>query len=307
MKIDIRSEIGELEGVILHRPGPEVENMTPKDAERALYSDILNLAVVQDEYRQLENLLNAVTRTYQVRDLLESTLKTFDGPANCSALKNRMLNIDSAFDEKNLGFKGFTAFVKAVDGIELVQDDKTWSAFFDDSETDPRPLSKKTKKVASNPQELDSTERYRRVLRKKNWRSIPATMLARCYTKMQDIGTLPKSDLLETIVTRCDGSVTTADVNKASQLLYKAGLMRRHGANEEGEVLWQVSPVSEAEMLQAVDRAMMVRLLAGLEETNSHLKRKHLSPLLLGHYNDGQIQTLLEDASRLSRNGNGQD
>jgi arginine deiminase len=74
MKIDIRSEIGELEGVIIHTPGPEVENMTPKNAERALYSDILNLSVAQEEYKQLEELLNAVTKTFQVHELLESVL-----------------------------------------------------------------------------------------------------------------------------------------------------------------------------------------------------------------------------------------
>jgi len=74
MKIDVTSEIGELEGVILHTPGPEVENMTPKNAERALYSDILNLPVAQKEYTQLTDLLTAVTRAYQVRDLLESVL-----------------------------------------------------------------------------------------------------------------------------------------------------------------------------------------------------------------------------------------
>ncbi len=74
MNIDIRSEIGHLEGVILHTPGPEVENMTPKNAERALYSDILNLSVAQKEYAQLEDLMNAVTRTYRVSDLLESVL-----------------------------------------------------------------------------------------------------------------------------------------------------------------------------------------------------------------------------------------
>ena len=74
MKIDLKSEIGDLEGVVLHTPGPEVENMTPQNAERALYSDILNLSVAQKEYAQLADLLNAVTRTYQVRDLLESVL-----------------------------------------------------------------------------------------------------------------------------------------------------------------------------------------------------------------------------------------
>lgn len=74
MKINVKSEIGELEGVILHTPGPEVENMTPQNAERALYSDILNLSVAQKEYAQQADLLNSVTHTYQVRDLLESVL-----------------------------------------------------------------------------------------------------------------------------------------------------------------------------------------------------------------------------------------
>ena len=74
MKIDIRSEIGKLEGVMLHTPGPEVENMTPQNAERALYSDILNLSIAQKEYTQLANLLKTVTKTYQVKDLLESVL-----------------------------------------------------------------------------------------------------------------------------------------------------------------------------------------------------------------------------------------
>ncbi|NCQ35642.1 arginine deiminase, partial [bacterium] len=42
IQIDVRSEIGRLRGVILHRPVPEVQAMTPATAERALYSDILN-------------------------------------------------------------------------------------------------------------------------------------------------------------------------------------------------------------------------------------------------------------------------
>ncbi|BBO66492.1 arginine deiminase [Desulfosarcina alkanivorans] len=74
MKIGVNSEIGGLEGVVLHTPGPEVENMTPRNAERALYSDILNLSVAQKEYAQLADLLDTVTETYQVRDLLESVL-----------------------------------------------------------------------------------------------------------------------------------------------------------------------------------------------------------------------------------------
>lgn len=74
MNISVRSEIGELEGVILHTPGSEVENMTPKNAERALYSDILNLKVAQKEYSQLSGVLGKLTKTFQVKDLLTDIL-----------------------------------------------------------------------------------------------------------------------------------------------------------------------------------------------------------------------------------------
>ena len=75
ININVRSEIGELETVILHTPGKEVENMTPKNAERALYSDILNLAVAQKEYAQLSSVLGKLTNTFQIKDLLTDVLK----------------------------------------------------------------------------------------------------------------------------------------------------------------------------------------------------------------------------------------
>jgi len=74
IKVNINSEIGDLEAVIIHSPGPEVENMTPENAERALYSDILNLAVVSEEYNHFNHLLSKVTNTYQIKDLLEETV-----------------------------------------------------------------------------------------------------------------------------------------------------------------------------------------------------------------------------------------
>jgi arginine deiminase len=73
--VDVRNEVGRLQGVVLHRPGPEVTQMTPANAERALYSDILNLDVARREYAQFEGVLERFTRTFQVRDLLEETLR----------------------------------------------------------------------------------------------------------------------------------------------------------------------------------------------------------------------------------------
>lgn len=75
VQINVTSEIGELTDVILHSPGPEVENMTPETAQRALYSDILNLAVASREYSQLYGVLKKVANTYQVKNLLTDILQ----------------------------------------------------------------------------------------------------------------------------------------------------------------------------------------------------------------------------------------
>ena len=48
--------------------------MTPKMAQRALYSDILNLSIARKEYEQIEGVLSGVAKVYQVRDLLERVL-----------------------------------------------------------------------------------------------------------------------------------------------------------------------------------------------------------------------------------------
>ena len=78
VEVNVQSEIGKLNGVILHTPGEEVENMTPENAERALYSDILNLSIARKEYKQLSEVLGKITTTYQVKDLLTNILKDDD-------------------------------------------------------------------------------------------------------------------------------------------------------------------------------------------------------------------------------------
>lgn len=106
MKLKIDSEIGILDAVIIHTPGPEVENMTPKNAERALYSDILNLSVAGEEYSQFSGVLKKVSRTYEVKDLLTESIA--DTGARTSLLKkvshgdNQLLKRLDALDNSSL-------------------------------------------------------------------------------------------------------------------------------------------------------------------------------------------------------------
>ncbi len=75
LAVNINSEIGKIKGVIVHTPGAEVENMTPENAERALYSDILNLSVAIPEYNEFVGVLKTQTKVFEAVDLLQTVLE----------------------------------------------------------------------------------------------------------------------------------------------------------------------------------------------------------------------------------------
>ena len=86
-RVWVDSEIGRLETVIVHAPGPEIENMTPANAERALYSDILSLRPAVEEHTQLRGVLERWCSVREVSDLLRDVL---DLPAARTELLERI-------------------------------------------------------------------------------------------------------------------------------------------------------------------------------------------------------------------------
>lgn len=77
-KVNVSSETGRLRAVLLHRPGVEIERMTPLNAAHALYSDILNKPIVDHEYANFCGVLEKWTNVYYVEDILEKLLEDID-------------------------------------------------------------------------------------------------------------------------------------------------------------------------------------------------------------------------------------
>ena len=131
IEVNVQSEIGKLNGVIIHTPGEEVENMTPENAERALYSDIINLSIAREEYKQISGVLSKLTKTYEVKELLCNILKdekikqevlnrieriepSIGEESPKGSLKEHLLN-ESAEDLSRL----------LIEGVEMVKDNLT--------------------------------------------------------------------------------------------------------------------------------------------------------------------------------------
>ncbi len=78
IKVNVSSEIGRLNAVLLHRPGIEIERMTPQNASEALYSDILSKQIVDQEYANFCGVFEKCTKVYYVKDVLQWILENDD-------------------------------------------------------------------------------------------------------------------------------------------------------------------------------------------------------------------------------------
>ncbi len=75
MKINVNSEIGKLKTVLLHRPGKELENLTPDILERLLFDDIPYLKEAQREHDAFaQTLLDNDVEVLYIDDMVVEAL-----------------------------------------------------------------------------------------------------------------------------------------------------------------------------------------------------------------------------------------
>lgn len=76
--VNVQSEYGHLNAVLLHKPGVEIERMTPSNAAEALYSDILSKHIVDKEYSAFCGVFEKWCQVYYVEDVLAQLLDDDD-------------------------------------------------------------------------------------------------------------------------------------------------------------------------------------------------------------------------------------
>jgi len=231
--------------------------------------------------------------------LLKATLKALDGPVNASELKNRMVASNTAFNEKQLGFKRFCDFVRAIPGVALKEEASRWCVSLDITEA--KATSARTVPAPQgivNVEVCAPADMYRQVLRRKHWHLPPCGSFRQIVTALSDASArpMPRTEICTQIAQLCDGTITTSDVRHAVELFYKIGISQYAGKNEEGKSLWHVTPVSVDEAIRAADTGMLVRLFSGLKEDALPFEAAHVTPLLLDRYDEKELAILLDNA-----------
>jgi len=80
MTLQVTSEIGRLQSVLVHLPGPEIDRMIPSMMEELLFDDILYGQRAREEHRRFQQVLGFVAdEVLDVEKLLEEVLAAPDG------------------------------------------------------------------------------------------------------------------------------------------------------------------------------------------------------------------------------------
>ena len=110
------SEIGKLNKVLLHRIGPEVENLVPGNFERFLFDDIPYLEIAQQEHDAFAKILkdNGVEVVYYI----DETAKALANPQIKEQFIKELINESNVFSQD--GRDAIFAYLNGMDVKEMI-------------------------------------------------------------------------------------------------------------------------------------------------------------------------------------------
>ncbi|MTI12956.1 NYN domain-containing protein [Sansalvadorimonas verongulae] len=185
-------------------PRSPLSDSVKTSCTRYIYTDAVDS---KDEETQQEEQSKAFK-------LAHKALSLFDGAAHCSQLKVRMTALDSAFNEKALGFTSFTDFLRDSPKLEVYQDNKIWLVRF------------KTKPITTTLPSLENAtlREYESARKSGKWPVLPWTKFQKAYELATTLKPLPKEDIPQQLVNASSGQLSELEAGCLTKLMFTGNL-----------------------------------------------------------------------------------
>lgn len=285
----------------LRELGKSVVGVGPRSALSEAVKKSCNRFIYIDEKCTL-NDSSTLLKTTQLRedalDLLERVIDKFTEGVNLSVLKNEMLEIDSSFDERNLGFGGFLKFLQsAPEIVTLYKVKQTWhvkALTTGDGNNEITTSGNESKDTLTKP----TTDLYKRFLRQSGWRSCESTFLWDALTQLKNgfPEGFTRSEEFEYLIKSFGSNRTRGEIRSVMYILYKAEFVVQLQEQNNEPILITNLPESERIMSKKIDFLILNRLVHICKTQNVPLIPKLLPPLLTNSYNKEQFGTLVVNA-----------
>ena len=200
----------------LREMGKDVIGVGPRSA----LSESVKTSCTRYIYTNTAESVDKKARHKEQQKAFTLTLKAlsmFDGSAHCSQLKNRIIALDSAFDEKALGYTSFTDFLKNTNTIEVFREKQVWMARLKEKKTEVR----KKENISAI-----TKNRYEKALQKKKWPAVSPSTLEHVFMYARNLPALPRAHIPTRIAYTSQGSINEADAKAVIDLLFKAQMYK---------------------------------------------------------------------------------
>jgi len=275
----------------LREMGKEVIGVGPRsplsESVKSSCSRYIHTDPIADNTRELE--------FDDAAEVVESILSASAEPLQLTVLKQGLLNVNSAFNEKAMGFSSFSAFLKSIDTVSLHLAEGSQTLWMAELEM-PGALQQ-----ARDDFESASRERYQALLRKKKWINVPIDLLEVVYKKLCKMPAVDKQEMIERLVVNVSRSrpgVTASDIRKAVTLLFKAQMF-----NFTDDTLHDTKVMSlkqDPKYLEKIDTALIQRLYAACGEDGVAVDPEVIRTLLYRTYEPNELKRLLVRIARAS-------
>lgn len=288
----------------LRELGKSVVGVGPRSALSEAVKKSCNRFIYIDGSLQSEDASASSLKAAQVRgdalELLEQALEKLSERVNLSVLKNKMIELDPAFDEASVGFNGFKKFLQSAPEIVTLHEVKgIWHAQATETGAKVGNLTQ-TEPLLSAEIAQPTVERYHQLLRKVSWSYCESTLLWDAVTKLDAHfpDGFTRSEELDYLIQLFGDRRTRKELRAVICVLFKTGFVsyRRYQGESEKSILIAQPPALLQVMVEQVDMEMLRRLVSACDTSGTPFVSQAIIPLLLGAYSKAELRNLTEKA-----------
>lgn len=206
--------------------------------------------------------------------VLEKVLRRASEPMPLGALKNHLLSLDNAFDERRWGYSNFSAFIDSIKSITCVR-------------AGNKHLHAQLKGRSTGNAQDASAERYRQMLREMGWHLIPQALVEKMHHALLETPEVDASELQNNLLGQVSAQhrrrlmqgTTTEDIRNTLSIFNKAHLFAVR--ERQGSTLWRYQDQRALQpVLAKLNQAMEVRIRSACGKAKIGFDSKVFAALL---------------------------
>lgn len=235
-------------------------------------------------------------------DMLRRILRRAGGRLELGGLKSQLLLQDPAFDERAFGYGSFYDFIEGLGEFKVGRDGNAVYAELVAEIPSRRGGGARAPAPTSSPyfRAEPSEQVYAGLLRKKGWAFCRRSLLRAIYDVWREFNApLPLPEAKDAMLKKLGGQATGSEIRSGFGVILKSGTLEKVSEpDEQGErpATYRARVVQDDDAIwDLVDRAMMRRLVAALEEYEVPWEAGVGALMLVGERTDKRAQKLYEE------------